>query len=548
MSYLVRSNALLRNMVCLLAFLHWAAPALAEIEANSVELGHQIYTDGILPTGEPMTGIVSGDVEIAGDFVICGRCHRRSGLGSLEGTSVVPVVVGSVLYEDLMLPTSRPPLPPVQRPAYTRETLARSIRDGISSTGEEFSVLMPRYELSDEAMDNLLDYLESLSMEPDPGVTETDIHFATILDDSVSESQRKALLDVLTVFFEQKNTETRYETKRKDSGPWHKDWNFKPYRKWVLHVWDLSGPQSDWPEQLRSYYDRQPVFAVLNGMVAGSWQPIHDFCEGQELPCVFPTTNLPVIDESAFYSVYFSKGISLEANVLAEYLNKQQEARPHPIQVYRSGDPLGETAAAEFEKRFGAATTRFALPGEVDAFRNAYRKSQDPIVAWLGQEDLRDVLASELADESRAPIYLSSSFIESSQQIPDVLQQANTFVVFTSALPSEWRRLLMRSTGWLRAKRIYSAEDQLIQANAYFALKIAGGSLSFIHTYFSREYFLESIEHMIDNAIYTSIYSHLSLAPEQRFVSKGGLIAGFDSTANDKLIAVSDWLVPDIND
>ena len=291
------------------------------------------------------------------------------------------------------------------------------------------------------------------------------------------------------------------------------------------------------------------MFAVLNGMVAGSWQPIHDFCEGQELPCVFPTTNLPVIDESAFYSVYFSKGISLEANVLAEFLNKQQEARPHPIQVYRSGDPLGETAAAEFEKRFGAATTRFALPGEVDAFRNAYRKSQDPIVAWLGQEDLRDVLASELADESRAPIYLSSSFIESSQQIPDVLQQANTFVVFTSALPSEWRRLLMRSTGWLRAKRIYSAEDQLIQANAYFALKIAGGSLSFIHTYFSREYFLESVEHMIDNAIYTSIYSHLSLAPEQRFVSKGGLIAGFDSSAvNDKLIAVSDWVVPDIND
>ena len=132
--------------------------------------------------------------------------------------------------------------------------------------------------------------------------------------------------------------------------------------------------------------------------------------------------------------------------------------------------------------------------------------------------------------------------------MPAELQQADTFVVYTSALPSEWRRLLMRTTGWLRAKRIYSSEDELIQANAYFALKIAGGSLSFIHTYFSREYFLESVEHMIDNAIYTSIYSHLSLAPEQRFVSKGGLIAGFDSAANDKLVAVSDWLVPDIND
>jgi hypothetical protein len=67
-------------------------------------------------------------------------------------------------------------------------------------------------------------------------------------------------------------------------------------------------------------------------------------------------------------------------------------------------------------------------------------------------------------------------------------------------------------------------------------------------SFFSREYFLESIEHMIDNAIYTSIYSHMSLAPGQRFVSKGGLIAGFDSVAPDRFVAVTDWLIPDVSD
>jgi len=454
-----------------------------------------------------------------------------------------------MLYEDLALPTSRPPLPPVQRPAYTRETLARSIRDGISSTGEDFSVLMPRYELSDDAMDDLLDYLESLSMEPDPGVTETDIHFATILDDSVSESQRKALLDVLTVFIEQKNTETRYETKRKESGPWHKDWNFKPYRKWVLHVWDLSGPQSGWAEQLQAHYDEQPVFAVLNGIVAGDWQPIHDYCEEQRLPCLFPTTDLPVVDESDFYSVYFSKGISLEANVLVEHFRDQDVENPRVLQAYRSGDPMGETAATELVKRMGDSVTSFALPEQASDFQNAFEAAQDgkttSIVAWLGEEDLKDVLGAE---SSNVPVYLSSSFIDTAQQVPDALDRTNTFVICTSVLPSERSRLLMRSTGWLRAKRIYSQEEQVIQANAYFVLKMAGGSLTFIHTFFSREYFLESIEHMIDNAIYTSIYSHMSLAPEQRFVSKGGLIAGFDTAAPDRLVAVTDWLVPDVSD
>jgi len=549
MTYVARRSSVLRALIYFGALIAWVAPSLAEGDSDSAELGHRIYTDGILPSGEPMTGLVSGDVEIAGDFVVCGRCHRRSGLGSLEGTSVVPVVVGSMLYEDLALPTSRPPLPPVQRPAYTRETLARSIRDGISSTGEEFSVLMPRYELSDDAMDDLLDYLESLSMEPDPGVTETDIHFATILDDSVSESKRKALLDVLSVFIEQKNTETRYETKRKESGPWHKDWNFKPYRKWVLHVWDLSGPQSGWAEQLQAHYDEQPVFAVLNGIVAGDWQPIHDYCEQQSLPCLFPTTVLPVIDESDFYSVYFSKGISLEANVLVEHLRDQELEEPQILQVYRRGDPLGETVATELVERLGDAVTSFVLPDQESDIHEALQAAQGDkatsIVAWLGEEDLENVLGS---DASEIPVYLSSSFIDTPQQVPNALDRANTFVIYTSALPSERRRLLMRSAGWLKAKRIYSQEEQLIQANAYFALKMAGGSLTFIHTFFSREYFLESIEHMIDNAIYTSIYSHMSLAPEQRFVSKGGLIAGFDSLAPDRFVAVTDWLVPDISD
>lgn len=102
----------------------------------------------------------------------------------------------------------------------------------------------------------------------------------------------------------------------------------------------------------------------------------------------------------------------------------------------------------------------------------------------------------------------------------------------------------MRSTGWFRAKRIYEPTEMEIQANAYFAIKVVGGALVAIRGYFSREYFIESIEHMIDNANYTSVYPRMSLAPDQRFVSKGGLIAAFDGQDPNTLIAISDWLVP----
>jgi hypothetical protein len=57
-------------------------------EAQKVELGKRMYREGILPSGETMTALIQGDIEISGDQVICGYCHRRSGIGSTEGQDV----------------------------------------------------------------------------------------------------------------------------------------------------------------------------------------------------------------------------------------------------------------------------------------------------------------------------------------------------------------------------------------------------------------------------------------------------------------------------
>ncbi len=54
---------------------------------------------------------------------------------------------------------------------------------------------------------------------------------------------------------------------------------------------------------------------------------------------------------------------------------------------------------------------------------------------------------------------------------------------------------------------------------------------------------LERIEHMVDNATYTSVYPRISLAPNQRFVSKGAYIAKLSEEG--RLLAVTDWLIPE---
>jgi hypothetical protein len=49
---------------------------------------------------------------------------------------------------------------------------------------------------------------------------------------------------------------------------------------------------------------------------------------------------------------------------------------------------------------------------------------------------------------------------------------------------------------------------------------------------------------MVDNAIYTSVYPRISLAPGQRFVSKGCYIAMLQEEGKGGLTAVTDWLIP----
>ncbi|MEA2094208.1 MAG: hypothetical protein U9P11_06575, partial [Pseudomonadota bacterium] len=324
------------------------APSGAESDTTSskIELGRRMYREGVLPSGEMMTATVSGDIEVTGEQLVCGACHRRSGLGSSEGQEVMPAVTGALLYKPLRLPTSKPPLAPELRPAYTDASLKRAIRDGIGADASALSPFMPRYALNDEELDILLAYLKSLSGEPAPGVTEGEIHFATIVADSVDPGTRKALTDVLEVYFDQKNTETRHESRRAEQAPWHKEWIFGHYRKWVLHVWELKGLPESWPQQLEAWYQQSPVFAVLSGVAPGGWQPIHEFCDRFQVPCLFPTTDLPVIDEQDFYSMYFSRGMTLEGETIAQHLSDDDLLATPVLQVFREADSRGETAAA----------------------------------------------------------------------------------------------------------------------------------------------------------------------------------------------------------
>jgi hypothetical protein len=516
----------------------------SEIDSRAYTVGKALYTKGVLPNGERVSATVQGDIAVEGDQLICETCHRRSGMGSTEGQQVVPAVAGNLLFNPLQLPLSKPPEPPVFRPGYTRETLMAAIRDGIDANGEPLDPFMPRYDIDDEALNGLMTYVDTLSKTPSPGVTEDTIHFATVILSSNSEADNKALVDVMEQYVKQKNVETRYESKRAKNAPWHKEWLFKPYRKWQIHTWELKGKPQTWPAQLDAYYTKQPVFAIINGLVPSGWEEVNSFCENQGVPCLFPTTRLPVIEENNFYTIYMTKGAVHEAEAAASYIVKN----PTPGRVIQFVDrsdqrsaAAAESLRAELEKsgikvldvEFDNAAIKTRLPSAATA--------EETAVLWLDKPATDRLLGSDLLLNS-SRILLSTRFYGTDvQQIPVAMESAVLFV-HSSAMPDRVDRLLLRSTGWFKAKRIYNPAAKEIQANAYFALKVVGDAIKHIRGYFYRDYFIEKIEHMIDDLPYTSIYPRVSMAPDQRFVSRGFYIAKVD--AKGGLRNITDWIAP----
>ena len=187
---------------------------------EAMRLGEAMYQQGTLPSGKPMEATVQGDLKVSAGsdaVVTCSNCHMRSGLGSYEGLVLTPPTNGANLYAPLLYARDFPGIVGVgemafenERPAYTDETLARVIREGLDPTGRVLNDVMPRYLLDDGDMARLVSYLKSLSTEFSPGVTENNIHFATVISEDVSLADREAMLAPLQKYIAIKNNKIAF--------------------------------------------------------------------------------------------------------------------------------------------------------------------------------------------------------------------------------------------------------------------------------------------------------------------------------------------------
>jgi hypothetical protein len=582
-----------------------SAQALASsATAQDLEVGRRIYREGVGAAGQPIVGLRFGGIEARGAAVACVNCHRPSGLGSVEGVNLVAPIAGRFIFSGdpnaVVSMNFRNVKNFNQRhEAFDDAGFLAAVHGGLHPSGRELSAIMPRFELSEGELRGLSAYLRTLSAQWSPGVDAQRLRLATVITPDVSPARRQIFLDTIKAAVSQKNGNYTPGQRTMSTAA---EMLFNTNRFWDLEVWELQGDPQTWSAQLEARYRARPVFALVSGLGMGQWQPVHSFCEQQQVPCWFPSVDaVPASAGSDFYSLYFSSGVALEAEVLAQQLGGQ---RPSRVVQWHQGDAAGlagaqalKAALAGVARGLPVATLKVDSADPV-AVRKALAalRSKDALVLWWPATAL-----AALGDvpPPQASVYLSARMAGAEQAPLSPRWKSVVQMVYPYQLPEQRAAGQLYFDAWLKGRQL-ALQDEALQSEVYFAMTYLAETLTDMLDNLHRDYLVERAEsmlslregakaedqareltvarhhkapgpggaqeamarlnlaenrklprpmpgrsdHVMAQRDATTVYPHLSLGPGQRFASKGAYMVRFAAAQGQALQRTSDWLVP----
>lgn len=607
--------------VCALAQA-WAAPAAVRPElrvgpggseamlsqtasADELALGQSIYRHGLGEGGKPITGLRFGGVQAQGASVACANCHRRSGLGAVEGTEQVSPVAGRFIFTDdpraVVSMNFRTIKSFNQRhPALTDQEFVATVTKGLHQSGRELSPIMPRFELSAAETRALQAYLRTLSAGWSPGVDARRLRLATVITPDVSAERRATFLATIKAAVRQKNGNYTPGQRTMSSAA---EMLFRSDRFWELDVWELSGPPAGWAAQLDERMRANPVFALVSGLGRGEWAPVHEFCERMQTPCWFPSVDsTPALAGKDFYSVYFSAGTMLEADVLVSHIRHQRPGGGRLVQLHR-GDAAGRMAASRLEEQLSRN-----MPGLKSEIREVTAPDparlsatlrglgpSDTLVLWWPAEDMASLSA---VPAHAGPTYLSARMAGQNVSALPQPWRARAEFVYPYQAPEQRHATLFYFESWLKTQKM-ELSDEVLQSEVFFAMSYLAETLTEMIDNLHRDYLIERAENMLslregqkaeDEARETivarhhkgpggtqgarerlaaqpefartprplpgvqaqvaikregtSVYPRMSLAQGQRFASKGAYLVKLQPDPARPVVATTPWIVP----
>jgi cytochrome c oxidase subunit II len=136
--------------------------ATLQLSSTFQSSGQRIYYTGQDAGGQAIPRTVAGrgmlGLGMAGEFT-CVDCHGEDGRGGTVGMMFGAIDIPDIRYSELTTPRSEDG---TVVPAWTDAQIARAIRDGVEPNGESLKAPMPRWDMTNTELTDVISYLKEL--------------------------------------------------------------------------------------------------------------------------------------------------------------------------------------------------------------------------------------------------------------------------------------------------------------------------------------------------------------------------------------------------
>jgi hypothetical protein len=163
--------------------------------------------------------------------------------------------------------------------------------------------------------------------------------------------------------------------------------------------------------------------------------------------------------------------------------------------------------------------------------------AEDALVLWLRDADLK---ALNKVRVPRATVLVSGTMAGFDKAPLGPAWRGVSHLAYPVDLPARRAPRVQYALGWMALHRIAVTAEPL-QVNTYVACSAILEMLNHMHGAFAPDYLVERLEAMLEHDLVTGYYPRLSLAPNERFASKGGYMVRI---ADGRVVPDTDWVVP----
>ena len=476
--------------------------------------GKQIYLQGTSQSGKDILAYLGeSSLEVPGSALPCANCHGLNG----EGKPEAGIDPSNLTWESLTKPYGLKHADGRRHPAYTERGLELAITRGTDPAGNKLLNVMPRYQMTNADLADLIAYMKRLGKDLDPGVSENKIVIATVIPTKGALAEMgQAVKAITSAFFDELN---------KQGGVYNRHLELKFIES------------GDTPPATKANLERllaeDQVFAMTGAFIAGAEKELVPLLAQKEVPLIGPLTLYPQtgfpLNRQVFYLLSGADG---QFRALVDFAAKKPELRNAGVAVVY---PRSEINANLLEairdqskkKGWGSLQTYNYAPGDFDiATVTRLNQAKLTVVFFLGNA----AEAVSFMREAEKVGWFPSIFLPGANAGSAIFEapagfDGKLFLSFPNS-PADQTAEGLNEFRLLWAKHNLTPKHMAAQISAYSAAKLLTEALKKVGKDLSREKLIQVLEGFYEYQ--TGLTPAISYGPNRRVGAMGAYVITVD--------------------